>query len=150
MADADFEDFMQRQAAKEAAAARQEEMHANHELWRQTTWAGWLTTIILGLTELPFFQAISSALEDQKQGKSGAALLLTNFVRLSIIFAVILAFYVAGKILQKIIGEDIEVHEEVIITHEISRSQYEKEQKEGIQKEDQPVQRRGAREKKTN
>mmetsp|Transcript_1406 Transcript_1406/g.1926 ORF Transcript_1406/g.1926 Transcript_1406/m.1926 type:complete len:153 (+) Transcript_1406:253-711(+) len=152
MADADFKDFFSRQAANEAAAAQHQRRVAEQELWRQTTWAGWLTTKILSLTELPFFQSLAAALEDQKQGKSSAALLMTNFARLAVIFAVILSFYVFGKILQKLIGEDIEIHDEVIITHEVPRSQYEKEQKskDSTPSKEQPVKRRSAREKKND
>lgn len=121
-ADADFWDYLEKKEVVAANAARRDEMIAQHQDWLDTTWAGFATTKLLSLGSLPFITAISEALQDQEDGKSTSAMVVANFVRIAVVFAVILAVYIIGKIVQIIIGGDIEIIDEVVIIKEVPRS----------------------------
>jgi hypothetical protein len=146
----DFVGYMEDVAAAEAHNAEQEAMWERHMQWRESTVAGRAVTALKGLASRfkPFFDAVVESVQEEK---SVSMRLLGHLVRLATIFAVLIAIYVVGRILQNIIGEEIVVEEEIEVVEEITRSELEKEKREAALKVDgkkSSVRRRGARDKK--
>mmetsp|Transcript_46363 Transcript_46363/g.69034 ORF Transcript_46363/g.69034 Transcript_46363/m.69034 type:complete len:176 (-) Transcript_46363:175-702(-) len=122
----DFAGYMEGLAEAEAAAQEEKEILNAHELWRNSTWAGWTVRQIQTVGEhfRPFFLAVGASM---KEDKGFSKRLLSHFLRISIVLAAIVTIYILAHILQMFIGKEIVINQEIVIVEEIPRSQAEKE-----------------------
>mmetsp|Transcript_2855 Transcript_2855/g.4251 ORF Transcript_2855/g.4251 Transcript_2855/m.4251 type:complete len:178 (+) Transcript_2855:238-771(+) len=124
--DIDFANHMEEIRKMEAMGEKDEIMFHSHEVWRKSTVSGWLVTqlIAVGNHFRPFFQEVSSALSnDQSIGRR----LISLFLRLLVIAVFFVVITACGRILQMIVGEEIQATDEIVIVEEVPRSIAEKE-----------------------
>jgi len=125
----EFTDYLASIARAEATEAARQESILRHQHWQQTTILGKLTSFIVSLSRSSFFENVADAFRDQQQGTSLNAIILFNVVRICLIFMAVLAVFVIGKVIQRIIGDEIVVEEVIEIVEEIPRSSLNKKER---------------------
>ena len=124
--------------------------------WRETTYAGMLFAFVERSGMAKFFEAIADSLEGGEDRASFYAIKI--IYRVGIITSAIMFVFVVGYIFKMLLGDEIVIEQEVVIVEEITRSQYEAEQREKkkrgekvdetiptVKKQSQVKQRRGKR-----
>eukprot|EP00565_Helicotheca_tamesis_P009409 CAMPEP_0185737004 /NCGR_PEP_ID=MMETSP1171-20130828/29422_1 /TAXON_ID=374046 /ORGANISM="Helicotheca tamensis, Strain CCMP826" /LENGTH=155 /DNA_ID=CAMNT_0028407803 /DNA_START=128 /DNA_END=595 /DNA_ORIENTATION=- len=119
----DFVDYMDYVKKAEDERAADEDMFRRHQEWLDTSWGGWFVRSSRYIAKNPFTDAVLRSLKHQDEANTVAAIVIKNFVRLSIIFGIISMVYILGKIGQMIIGDEIIVEEEVIVVEKVPKSQ---------------------------
>jgi hypothetical protein len=119
----DFGGYVQEMERREREEHLYEAKLNAHEHWRQTTWAGFFVrkTFEIGKHFEPFLIAIRDALDETSTDESGQSLakIMTYIgIRMLLVIGLLSCFYVAGKIIQLLIGGDYEIVEEIVIVHE--------------------------------
>jgi hypothetical protein len=116
-AGADFAGYMEDLARAEAEQEATRELLKNHEIWRHTTLGGWAVRKMQALARNlePFLTKIAHAFRDTD---SASSVIVVNLIRFVAIFVLMFLIYFATQILQKIIGNELVVEEEVVILHE--------------------------------
>jgi len=118
----DFGDYLQEMDRQQDEFAYEAKLGA-HKEWRQTTWAGFFVRKIqsFALHFEPFLIAVQDAL-DQTTIEDGEKSLaqIGAYLGIRMIFVVLLLviIYVGGKVIQLVIGSDIEIVQEVVVVHE--------------------------------
>ena len=141
--DEDFHGYMQDLQEQKADAERTRERLEQHEIWRQTTWGGYVVRQLqaLGKHFGPFFFAIEEAMSKDENGPVQTLVLLV--LRVLLISGFVAAIYAFAHILQRFLGREIVIEEEVVIDHDAD----EDEVKTSLEAEPKET-RRSAREKK--
>ncbi len=119
----DFSGYVEEMARREQEERVYEAKLNAHEQWRQTTWAGFAVRKIQGIGQhfKPFVMAVQDALDQtalDDGSKSLAQIVAYIGIRMLFVTALLMTFYVGGKVFQLVIGGDFEVVEEVVIVHE--------------------------------
>lgn len=127
----EFGDYLASLAKAEAQEAAHQESILRHQLWQETTILGRLTSLIQSFSKHPFFQAVTDAFRDQQQGQSLNAIILYNAVRIGLIFMAILTVFIIGKLIQKLIGDEIIIEQVIEIVEEIPKSKAQKKNRRG-------------------
>ena len=88
------------------------------QIWRQTTWGGWLTRQLQGLGNhfAPFFEALADAIA--AEGDSASSMALLVLIRILMIGSCVAVVYAFSRILNLIVGGEIIVEEEVIVVED--------------------------------
>ena len=117
----DFDGYMEQMAAEEAQQQADAEMYAAHRVWRETTWQGKFVGLIRGVGQhfRPFFTAVAEALQEEK---GSGYRVLQHFIRVVIVIVSIVTLYVIANIIQKLIGKEIIIEQEVVIIEEVRQS----------------------------
>ena len=100
---------------------------AEHRVWKETTWAGKLTTLILKIGNNPLTRAIVKGFSDQDNGNSINARILTVVASMSVVLVGILVLKALGRIFQVLIGKEIVVNQEIHVIEEVKLSDLLKE-----------------------
>lgn len=113
----DFAGYMDEMASAQATLEKDMEMLRQHEIWRQTTWGGFaVRTMQSAVRKIePLVTQFSKVLSDSDSASSALAL---NAIRLLAIAIVAIGILTVAKIVEKFVGSEIYVEEEVIIVHE--------------------------------
>lgn len=113
----DFSGYMDQMASAQATLEKDMEMLRQHEIWRQTTWGGYaVRTMQSAVRKIePLVTQFSEILSDSDSASSALAL---NVIRLLAIAIVAIGILTVAKIVEKFVGSEIYVEEEVIILHE--------------------------------
>ena len=113
----DFSGYMDQMASAQATLEKDMEMLRQHEIWRQTTWGGFaVRTMQSAVRKIePLVTQFSEVLSDSDSASSALAL---NAIRLLAIAIVAIGILTVAKIVEKFVGSEIYVEEEVIIVHE--------------------------------
>lgn len=119
----DFSGYMQEMERREHQEHLYEAKLHRHEVWRQTTWAGYFVTQVqtIGKQFLPFLLAIQDALEessdpDSTKGPTEIAIYLG--IRMTFVILILMMVHALAKVVQLLIGTNYEVIQEVVIYHE--------------------------------
>ena len=119
---------------------------AQHKVWRETTWAGKLTTFVLMIGNNPFTRAIVKGLSNQENGESANARILTIVASMSVVLVGILVLKALSRIFQVLVGKEIVMNQEIHIIEEVKLSDLLKELDDTENNKD--GKRRSARDKK--
>lgn len=118
----DFGGYVEDLKRREHEKAHHEYMMREHEIWRQTTWAGSAVRHIQALGEhlLPFYDAVAEAVAETNQSGERNPTEVAAYLGIRLLFVLVcmVLVYIVAMILQLIIGKDYEVVEEVVIVHE--------------------------------
>ena len=138
---AEFLDYVDNVKRKEKEKDNLEEVMRWKQEWRKTTYAGMLIALVERTGAADFFESIGNSLEG---GDDRAAYYAVKIIyRVGMITASILFVFLLGKIMKMFIGEELVIEQEVVIVEEVTRSQYEAEQREkekkGIVDESVPI-----------
>jgi len=138
---AEFLDYVDNVKRKEKEKENLEEVMRWKQEWRKTTYAGMLIALVERTGAADFFESIGNSLEG---GDDRAAYYAVKIIyRVGMITASILFVFLLGKIMKMFIGEELVIEQEVVIVEEVTRSQYEAEQREkekkGIVDESVPI-----------
>mmetsp|Transcript_17916 Transcript_17916/g.41312 ORF Transcript_17916/g.41312 Transcript_17916/m.41312 type:complete len:207 (-) Transcript_17916:345-965(-) len=118
----DFGGYVEDLKRREHEKAHHQYMMREHEIWRQTTWAGSAVRHIQALGEhlLPFYDAVAEAVAETNQSGERNPTEVAAYlgIRLMFILVCMVLVYIVAMILQLVIGKDYEVVEEVVIVHE--------------------------------
>lgn len=114
---ADFAGYMEDMAKVEAGREATQELLQKHEIWRQTTWGGWAVRQMQSLAKKiePFFTQTAHLFNDTDSASSA---IIRNIIRFLAFIFLMVVIYVGSQILQKFIGDEIVVEEELVILHE--------------------------------
>eukprot|EP00977_Amphora_coffeiformis_P029143 scaffold39012_cov191-Amphora_coffeaeformis.AAC.2 len=125
----DFSGYMEDLEQRRQNEAKYREQVHQHEIWRQTTWGGWLTRQLqaLGNHFAPFFRALADAMA--AEGDSFSSMALVILIRVLLIGSCILAVYTISKVVNMIVGREI-VIEEVIVVEEDEKEEEESKKME--------------------
>ena len=96
--------------------------------WRETTYAGMIIAFVERSGAARFFEAIADSLEGGEDTASFYAIKIVY--RVGIITSCIMFVFILGYIFKMMFGDEIVIEQEVVIVEEITRSQYEAEQRE--------------------
>ena len=96
--------------------------------WRETTYAGMLIALVERTGATGFFEAIADSLEGGEDTASFYAIKI--IYRVGMITSCIMFVYIIGFMFKMFFGDEIVIEQEVVIVEEISRSQYEAEQRQ--------------------
>lgn len=110
----DFHGYME---AEEQAAQNYLDQQARlerHRLWRETTWGGFAVrqVQVVGDHFQPFFSAIAEAMTNDT---SVASIAVRILIRLVVVFFGVGMCYLGASLLQKLIGTEYEIVEEVVV-----------------------------------
>jgi len=112
------EELERRQRDEEAYQAKL----AAHEEWLQKTWGGATVRMTLGLVNhlRPFLEAVEGAISETNDGgeRSPTQVMAYLGIRMLYILVALAIFWIGTKIIDLMIGGDIEMVEEVVIVHE--------------------------------
>ena len=72
----------------------------------------------------PFILAVTEALSDDD---NAGTRVLSIFLRLSLVAVFIVAAMIAGRLVQMVVGKEIQVEQEVVVVEEVSRSRAKRE-----------------------
>jgi hypothetical protein len=116
-AGADFAGYMEDLAKAEIEREANRELLKNHEIWRQTTLGGWAVRKMQAFVRNiePFLAQIAHIFRDTD---SASSIIVLNLIRFVALLVMMFLIYFASQILQKLIGNEIVVEEEVVILHE--------------------------------
>lgn len=120
---------------------------AEHKIWRETTWAGKLTTLVLMIGDNPVTRAIVNGFSNQDDGNSTNARILTIVASMSVVIVGVLVLKALGRIFQVFLGKEIVMNQEIHIIEEVRLSDLLKEADGTNNKKG--GKRRAARDKKT-
>ena len=95
--------------------------------WRETTYAGMIIAFVERTGTTGFFEAIADALEGGEDTTSFYAIKI--IYRVGIITSCIMFVYIIGYMFKMLFGDELVIEQEVVIVEEITRSQYEAEQR---------------------
>ena len=115
----EFVDYFSSMAREKAMEEARREAVLRHEIWEQTTILGRVSKWTKDMSGNRFFEAVTDAFRDQKEGSSVNVIILFNIARISLIVMAIVSVMYIGRIIQTIIGEEIIVEEEIEIIEEI-------------------------------
>ena len=143
----DFQGYMESLQEHQAEQNRVKEMYDKHEMWRQTTWAGWGVRQMqkIGNHFAPFFLAIEEAVSSEDEGP--LQLLIMIILRSLLIIAFLASAYAVGQILSSVLGQEIVIEEEIVVEDE--DEDIDKNDENNIREDNQRSTRRIARDKKT-
>ncbi|KAL7501157.1 hypothetical protein ACHAWT_011018 [Skeletonema menzelii] len=96
--------------------------------WRETTYAGMIIAFVERSDAARFFEAIADSLEGGEDTASFYAIKIVY--RVGIITSCIMFVFILGYIFKMLFGDEIVIEQEVVLVEEITRSQYEAEQRE--------------------
>jgi hypothetical protein len=113
----DFEGYMEGMARVEAERESTRELLQRHEEWRQTTWAGWAVRQMQSFVRNiePTVSQIASTFGDSDSASSA---IIVNLIRFLALLVVMAAIYVVAQVVQKFVGNEFIVEEEIVIVHE--------------------------------
>ena len=137
----EFLDYVDNVKRKEEEKDALEEVMRWKQEWRKTTYAGMLMALVERMGAADFFESIGNSLEG---GEDRAAYYAVKIVyRIGMITASIMFVFLIGYLMKMFIGEELVIEQEVVIIEEVTRSQYEAEQREkekkGIVDESVPI-----------
>jgi hypothetical protein len=114
----DFSGYMESLKAHEMQDQAYQNQLAEHELWRQTTWGGWVVRQLQALGDhfSPFFEAIADTVQSDKN--TPAQLVLLAVIRSLTIAAYVAALYALLRIANAILGREIVIEEEIVVDHD--------------------------------
>ena len=138
---AEFLDYVDNVKLKEEEKESLEEVMRWKQEWRKTTYAGMLIALVERMGAADFFESIGNSLEG---GEDRAAYYAVKIIyRIGMITASIMFVFLLGYLMKMFIGEELVIEQEVVIVEEVTRSQYEAEQREkekkGIVDESVPI-----------
>ncbi len=138
---AEFLDYVDNVKRKEKEKEALEEVMRWKQEWRKTTYAGMLMALVERMGAADFFESIGNSLEG---GEDRAAYYAVKIIyRIGMITASIMFVFLLGYLMKMFIGEELVIEQEVVIIEEVTRSQYEAEQREkekkGIVDESVPI-----------
>lgn len=138
---AEFLDYVDNVKRKEKEKEALEEVMRWKQEWRKTTYAGMLIALVERMGAADFFESIGNSLEG---GDDRAAYYAVKIIyRIGMITASIMFVFLLGYLMKMFIGEELVIEQEVVIVEEVTRSQYEAEQREkekkGIVDESVPI-----------
>ena len=90
------------------------EILRNHDIWLKTSWSGFLIRKVRNFVQ-PISEELSSLLSDEDSISSA---LILNLLRIMAILTVAVFVVVVGKIIQRFIGSELYVEQEIVILHE--------------------------------
>mmetsp|Transcript_12591 Transcript_12591/g.15848 ORF Transcript_12591/g.15848 Transcript_12591/m.15848 type:complete len:154 (-) Transcript_12591:277-738(-) len=121
----EFKNHMNDLTQQTADAERDRLMYEKHEIWRQTTWAGFIVRKLQDFGKNRFFLAVAESVRDQDEDNI-QFIVFRNLVRITIIAMVILFLFSIGKVLQMILGHEFVVEQEIVVVEEIKSSELKK------------------------
>ena len=138
---AEFLDYVDNAKRKKEEKESLEEVMRWKQEWRKTTYAGMLIALVERMGAADFFESIGNSLEG---GDDRAAYYAVKIIyRIGMITASIMFVFLLGYLMKMFIGEELVIEQEVVIVEEVTRSQYEAEQREkekkGIVDESVPI-----------
>ena len=125
---AEFLDYVDNVKRKKEEKEALEEVMRWKQEWRKTTYAGMLIALVERMGAADFFESIGNSLEG---GDDRAAYYAVKIIyRIGMITASIMFVFFLGYLMKMFIGEELVIEQEVVIIEEVTRSQYEAEQRE--------------------
>lgn len=139
--ESEFLDYIDSIKRKEQQKEEEEKIKQWKKEWRETTYAGMIIALVERSGAAGFFEAIADALEGGEDRASFYAIKI--IYRVGIITSCIMFVFVIGYIFKMLFGDEIVIEQEVVVVEEITRSQYEAEQREkkkrGEKVDDEPL-----------
>lgn len=120
----DFGGYVEELDRRERAEEAYEAKLSAHEEWRQATWGGFAVRQIQALARKlrPFFEVVGEALRETNgsggEQRTPAQAFAYLAVRTVVILGCLVVLYIGAKVLEILLGGDIEVVEEVVVIHE--------------------------------
>jgi len=113
---ADFQGYMEERDKQAEAREKHDALLSEHEIWRQTTYAGWGVRQLqaLGNHFSPFFLALADIVQGEPDD-TPIAFLLTLVLRVIVISAYIVAAFAIASIVNSVFGQEIVMEEQVIV-----------------------------------
>jgi len=108
---------MEGMARVEAERESTRELLQRHEEWRQTTWGGWAVRQMQSMARNiePTVSQISSTFGDNDSASSA---IIVNLIRFLALLVAMAGIYVIAQVVQKFVGNELVIEEEVVIVHE--------------------------------
>ncbi len=123
----EFLDYVDSIKRKEQEKEELEKILQWKKEWRETTYAGMIIAFVERTGTTGFFEAIADALEGGEDTASFYAIKI--IYRVGIITSCIMFVYIIGYMFKMLFGDELVIEQEVVIVEEITRSQYEAEQR---------------------
>ncbi|CAJ1935711.1 unnamed protein product [Cylindrotheca closterium] len=113
----DFEGYMEGMARVESERESTRDLLERHEEWRQTTWAGWTVRQMQSFVRNiePTVSKIASTFGDSDSASSAV---MVNMIRFVALLVVLVTIYVVAQVVQKFVGNELVIEEEIVIVHE--------------------------------
>eukprot|EP00980_Cylindrotheca_fusiformis_P017153 scaffold5281_cov127-Cylindrotheca_fusiformis.AAC.2 len=114
---ADFVGYMEDLAKADSERDATRALLEQHEIWRQTTWGGWAARQIQAIAKTvePSITYTMSMFQDTNSAYSA---IIANIFRFIAFLFLVVVLYLISQIIQRFIGNEIVVEEEVVIVHE--------------------------------
>jgi len=114
----DFTDYAEGLKRQQDAILRRAEYQKQYEEWLETTWRGRLVSFARKIGNSPFIVAIRKSFAE---GENGIAFRITSLLaKISLILVVLFSLRFLAMMLQRIMGTEYEVTEEIIIERTVS------------------------------
>ena len=131
---AEFLDYIDSVKRKEREKEEWEKVLLEKQRWRETTYAGMLIALVERTGTAGFFEAIANSLEG---GDDRASFYFIKIIyRIGMITSCVMFVYIMGHFFKMMFGEELVIEQEVVLVEEITRSQYEAEQRQKLKGED--------------
>uniref|UniRef100_A0A7S2L403 Uncharacterized protein n=1 Tax=Leptocylindrus danicus TaxID=163516 RepID=A0A7S2L403_9STRA len=121
----DFTDFAESVIKQKAEQAAWQSSADQHQLWKETTYAGKFTVWLKEIGKSGFIRAVTRSIKDaqhQTGEKGWSFIILANLSRLMFVLIFMLVIKVIGRIVQNMVGKEITQVDEVVIVHTVKSS----------------------------
>uniref|UniRef100_A0A7S2RDJ7 Uncharacterized protein n=1 Tax=Eucampia antarctica TaxID=49252 RepID=A0A7S2RDJ7_9STRA len=98
-------------------------MVESQRIWRETTIPGRMVSFVRFLVDNEFVHSVIESLRDKPGGESVSLRVLKMFAKLSIVLMMMASIHAFANVIQTLIGKELVVEQEVIIEHEVKRSE---------------------------
>lgn len=114
---ADFKGYMEDMAKVEAEREATRELLQRHEEWRQTTWAGFCVRQMQAIAK-NIEPTMAQIAQTFGNSDSMSSVIIFNFLRFFVVMVAMVGIYGMAQLIQKFIGNEIIVEEEIVTVHE--------------------------------